>query len=107
MTRLLVQLEELEGRFGEHERFLADILARREEIHDTFVAHRQQLLDARQSRARTLGDAATRMLASILAGFGAWLLATAFYDWEGISGLTWVMTSGTAIYRSISASESV
>ena len=64
-TRLLVQLEELEGRYGEHERFLGDILARREEIHDTFAAHRQRLVDARQARARTLQDASTRMLDSI------------------------------------------
>jgi len=65
LTRLLVQLEELESQFSEHERFLADILDKREEVHDTFSAHRQQLLDARQARAQTLADAVTRMLANI------------------------------------------
>lgn len=65
LTRLLVQLEELESQFSEHEQFLADILDKREEIHDTFAAHKQQLLDARQSRAQTLTDAVDRMLANI------------------------------------------
>ena len=31
LARLLVTLEELEGQFGEHEDFLPDILAKREE----------------------------------------------------------------------------
>ena len=65
MTRLLVQLEELESQFSEHEQFLADILDKREEIHDTFAAHKQQLLDAQQTRAQTLADAVARMLGNI------------------------------------------
>ena len=65
LTRLLVQLEELESQFSEHEQFLADILDKREEIHDTFAAHKQQLLDAQQARAQTLSDAVDRMLGNI------------------------------------------
>jgi len=65
LTRLLVQLEELESQFSEHEQFLADILDKREEIHDTFAAHKQQLIDAQQSRAQTLSDALARMLGNI------------------------------------------
>ncbi len=65
LTRLLVQLEELESQFSEHEQFLADILDKREEIHDTFAAHKQQLLDAQQARAQTLSDAVARMLGNI------------------------------------------
>lgn len=65
LTRLIVQLEELESQFSEHEQFLADILDKREEIHDTFAAHKQQLLDAQQAKAQTLSDAVNRMLGNI------------------------------------------
>ncbi len=65
LSRLLVQLEELESQFSEHEQFLADILDKREEIHDTFAAHKQQLIDAQQARAQTLSDAVDRMLGNI------------------------------------------
>ncbi|WWW34931.1 hypothetical protein V8017_18705 [Stenotrophomonas rhizophila] len=62
MSRLLVQLEELESQFGEHEQFLGDILAKREELIDAFEAHKQALLDERQRKARSVLDAATRIL---------------------------------------------
>jgi len=65
LTRLLVQVEELEGQFSEHERFLSDIMEKRESIYDTFEAHKQQLLDARQARAHTLVDSVGRMLSNI------------------------------------------
>jgi len=65
LTRLLVQLEELESQFSEHEQFLADILDKREAIHDIFTAHKQQLIDAQQARAQTLSDAVNRMLGNI------------------------------------------
>jgi len=65
LTRLLIQLEEIESQFGEYDRFLPDILEKREEIHDTFSAYKQQLLDAQQNKAQTLSDAAMRMLANI------------------------------------------
>ncbi|MFC6593064.1 hypothetical protein ACFP81_14315 [Deinococcus lacus] len=57
----------MEGQFGEHETFLADILTKREELRSAFEAHKQTLLDERQRRAQTLMDAAER----ILSGLGA------------------------------------
>jgi hypothetical protein len=65
LSRLLVQLEELEGQFSEHDEFLSDILAKRDEIFETFETHKQQLTDARQSKCQTLADAAQRILQSI------------------------------------------
>ncbi|MGY1518925.1 DNA repair ATPase [Luteimonas sp. A482] len=62
LSRLMVQLEELESQFGEHEQFLGDILAKREELLDTFDAHRQALLDERQRKAQSVFDAAARIL---------------------------------------------
>ncbi len=62
LSRLLVQLEELEGQFGEHERFLGDILGKREELVEAFQSHKQTLLDERQRKAQSLLDAANRIL---------------------------------------------
>lgn len=62
LSRLLVQLEELESQFGEHDRFLADILAKREEVLEAFDAHRQALLDERQRKAVAVYDAALRII---------------------------------------------
>ena len=70
MAKLLVQLEALESQFadpesGSGDQFLADIIAKREEIYETFENHKQQLLDTRNRKAQNLGDGALRMLESI------------------------------------------
>ncbi len=62
LSRLMVQLEELESQFGEHEQFLGDILAKREELLETFESHKQALLDDRQRKAQAVHDAAARIL---------------------------------------------
>ncbi|KKW68696.1 DNA repair protein [Lampropedia cohaerens] len=65
LARLLVQLEELESQFGEHAQFLGDVLAKREELLETFESHKQALLDARQRSAQAVFDAALRILESL------------------------------------------
>jgi len=65
LSRLLVQLEELESQFVDHDQFLADIVTKREELYEAFEAHRQQLVDSRQRKAQSTSDAAGRILASI------------------------------------------
>ena len=65
LARLLVQLEEIESQFGEHEQFLTDIVAKREELLETFEAQRQSLADERQRRAQGVHDAALRILQSL------------------------------------------
>ena len=62
LTRLLAQLEELEGRFVEQERFIADIAEKRESVYEALSARRQSLLEARQRRVHALGEAAERIL---------------------------------------------
>ena len=57
-----MQLEEIESQFGEHEQFLTDIVAKREELLETFEAQRQSLADERQRRAQGVHDAALRIL---------------------------------------------
>jgi MoxR-like ATPase len=65
LTRLLAQLEEMEGRFAEQEEFLPDIAAKREAVYEAMLARRQSLLDARSRRARAIVDAARRILEGI------------------------------------------
>ena len=65
LSRLLIQLEEMESQFGGQAQFLGDIMAKREEVHDTLAAHKQQLLDARNARAQALSDAVNRMLDNV------------------------------------------
>lgn len=65
LSRLLVQLEELENQFSESEEFLNDILAKREEILESFETHKQSLLEDRTRRTEALLTAANRILDSI------------------------------------------
>ncbi len=65
LSRLTIQLEELESQFSEHDEFLADIIAKRDEVYENFESHKQALLDARQRKAQNIQDAASRILTSI------------------------------------------
>lgn len=65
LSRLLVQLEELESQFSQHDEFLDDILSKREELLETFEAHKQSLLDDRQRRSQSLLTAANRLLENL------------------------------------------
>jgi hypothetical protein len=65
LSKLLLTLEELEGRFGETGEFTAELAAKREEVNDAIGAKRQQLLDERHRRAQSLMTAADRILAGV------------------------------------------
>jgi len=65
LTRLLAQLEEIEGRFAEQDEFLGDIAEKRESVYEALSARRQTLVEARQRRAQGVIDAAGRILDGI------------------------------------------
>lgn len=65
LSRLLVQLEEMESQFSDFDQFLADIMDKREEVYESFESHKQKLLDERQRKAQNVADAAQRILSSI------------------------------------------
>lgn len=65
LSRLLVQLEELESRFSEFDQFLEDLAKKREEVYDAFESKKQYLLEERQRRAHNLARAAERILAGM------------------------------------------
>lgn len=62
LARLLVSIEELEGRFAEFSDFLVEVTARREEVFEALNGRKQQLLDERNRRAQNLLSSAERIL---------------------------------------------
>lgn len=66
LSRLMLQLEELEGRFGEFDEFLPELIARREEVNEAFNTRRQALLDARQRRIASILSAADRIIGGLV-----------------------------------------
>ena len=67
LTRIMITLEELEGRFADYEEFLTRLTDKREEIVAAFNARKQQLDDERQARAQHILSTAQRILKGIQA----------------------------------------
>lgn len=65
LSRLLIQLEELESKFSEFDQFLADIVEKREELHSVFENRKQSLMEERQRRAQNIFSAAERILKGV------------------------------------------
>ncbi|MCB9587776.1 MAG: DNA repair ATPase [Polyangiaceae bacterium] len=65
LSRLMIQLEELEARFSEFDDFVAELAQKRDEIYEAFNQKKQHLLDERQRRAQNLVSAAERILSSV------------------------------------------
>ncbi len=65
LTRVMVQLEEIEGRFSDFEDFTADLTTKREEIYTAFQSRRQALVENRNKRCQALGQSAERILTSL------------------------------------------
>ncbi len=65
LSRLLIQLEELESKFSEFDQFLADIMEKREELHSAFESRKQSLMEEQQRRAQNIFSAAERILKGV------------------------------------------
>ncbi|GAA3844712.1 DNA repair ATPase [Sphaerisporangium flaviroseum] len=65
LGRLLLQLENLEARFGEFDDFLARLTSKREDVYEAFSSRKQALLDERTRRADRLAGSAERILAGV------------------------------------------
>ena len=65
LTRLLAQLEDLEGKFAEQEDYLAEIAHKRESVYDALEGRKQGLLDARGRRVQGIMEAARRIMAGV------------------------------------------
>jgi hypothetical protein len=65
LTKLMVQIEELEGRFAEFDQYLVHLSEKREEIYSALDARKLALIERRNQRAAALGQAADRILKGI------------------------------------------
>ncbi|MDT0583477.1 DNA repair ATPase [Brumicola blandensis] len=65
LSRLLIQLEELESKFSEFDEFLGDIMEKREELHSAFESRKQSLMEEQQRRAQNIFSAAERILKGV------------------------------------------
>lgn len=65
LTRVMIQLEELEGHFAEFDEFITQLSQRREEIYNAFETRKVQLVEARNRRAEALASSAARILQGI------------------------------------------
>ena len=65
LTKVMVQIEELEGRFAEFDDFLVELSEKREEIYSAFDNRKVALVEARNKRATSLLGAAERILKGI------------------------------------------
>ncbi|REE97662.1 DNA repair ATPase [Thermomonospora umbrina] len=65
LGRLMLQLENLEARFGDFDDFLAELTAKRDDVYEAFSARKQSLMDERARRADRLAASADRTLAGV------------------------------------------
>jgi len=65
LTKVMVQIEELEGRFAEFDEFVVQLTDKREEIYNAFETRKVQLVETRNKRATSLMSAAERILKGI------------------------------------------
>jgi len=65
LTKSMVQLENLEGRFADFDEFVVQLADKREELYDAFESRKAQLVAARNQRASALMASAERVLKGI------------------------------------------
>lgn len=65
LTKLMVQIEEIEGKFAEFDEFIVQLADKREEVSDAFESRRMQLVEKRNKRSNALADAADRILKGV------------------------------------------
>jgi hypothetical protein len=65
LTKLSVQLEELEGKFADFDDYVTQIIEKREEVYSAFENRKNSLVEAKNKKAIALLNAAERILKSI------------------------------------------
>jgi putative sterol carrier protein len=65
LTKVMVQVEELEGRFAEFDEFVLQLTEKRDEVYNAFENRKVQLIEKRNKRANALAQAADRILGGI------------------------------------------
>ncbi len=65
LGKLMVQIEEIEGKFSEFDDFITQVSEKREEIYNAFETRKLQLVEQRNKRASALYKSAERVLSGI------------------------------------------
>lgn len=65
LSKLMVKLEELEGKFADFEEFTDKLIQKREEIYQAFESKKIQLTESRNRRTNQLEQSAERIITSI------------------------------------------
>lgn len=65
LTKMMVQVEELEGKFAEFDEFVVQLAEKREEIYAAFDTKKLQLVESQNKRATALMQAADRIIKGI------------------------------------------
>ncbi len=65
LTKVMVQIEELEGRFADFDDFVLQLSEKRDELYNAFESRKLGLIEARNKRADTLLRSAERILKGI------------------------------------------
>jgi len=71
LTKVMISIEELEGRFAEFDEFVVQLSEKRDEVYNAFETRKLQLVEARNKRATALMAAAERILAGIQSRVGS------------------------------------
>ncbi len=71
LTKVMIGIEELEGRFAEFDEFVVQLSEKRDEVYNAFETRKLQLVEARNKRATALMAAAERILGGIQSRVGA------------------------------------
>ncbi|MHC4886244.1 MAG: ATP-binding protein, partial [Planctomycetota bacterium] len=65
LSKLMIQVEELEGRFADFDEFVEELTAKREEVYNAFENRKLQLVEARNKKADSLMRSAERIIKGI------------------------------------------
>lgn len=65
LTKIMIQLEELEGKFADFDDYILQLSEKRDELYSAFESRKLALVEARNKKATTLMSAAERILKGI------------------------------------------
>ncbi|MEO9502132.1 DNA repair ATPase [Nonlabens ulvanivorans] len=65
LTKVSIQLEELEGKFADYEEYITEIIGKREEVYAAFDNRKSSLVEARNKKAMAFQNAAERILKGV------------------------------------------
>lgn len=81
LTRIMVQIEEMETRFSDFDEYAAELITKREEAQAAFESRRQSLTDALNRRCQSLGQSAERILSSVRNRLAAFAKPEEVHSW--------------------------